>query len=499
MNFICCFIFNVIAPQIIILITLKEFSKMKNLEFKKPANINHHNLDFFFKKKQFDTLYYGAQGKTVQILQKKLNSFGFSLAVDGMFGSKTYQAVRMFQTIYAPPVDGIVGPITWKSLNTSSEKNEDKDTDEVFLKDFHQIGQQIIEATNDLEQNDFAAYTMFGKLLQQTGAKFLNASSIQEVSKSNFVPVHANGTQNSLSKDILKLQLDIMLKTIALAVDFVGLGTVNTNEMVLFKKAFVLNSIISHVQTKGLSPLPKKDIALFLKRVHLMRDFYNSFLKNKGFTSTPEIKKQNQIPGLHVSERQALIGIALSDVGKVRAKENPRYGGKHLKLIYDIAYNGKHPFKEHHFKNFSRTKQCAHGDTLCVKTNKKKHSKQLEKRDIIGSWCGIGALYWLKVAGQTDLVWKNGVSGLANKLKHRSFTEIPKVGDVVIDSKRDHHGIITWIDPNAKVPKNKTEWSNISIKTVESNVENGKIVHAPSGHGKLGHFDRGAFNSFKRK
>ncbi len=105
-------------------------------------------------------------------------------------------------------------------------------------------------------------------------------------------------------------------------------------------------------------------------------------------------------------------------------------------------------------------------------------------------------MYWLKIAGQTDLVWKIGVSGLANKLKHRPFNELLKVGDVLINSKVDHHGVITWIDPKAKVPKNKTEWKKISIKTVESNIKGGQILHVPSGHEKLGYFDRGAFNSF---
>jgi hypothetical protein len=108
-------------------------------------------------------------------------------------------------------------------------------------------------------------------------------------------------------------------------------------------------------------------------------------------------------------------------------------------------------------------------------------------------------MYWLKIAGQTDLEWKTGASGLANRLKPRPFNELPKVGDVVINKKLDHHGIITWIDPTAKIPKNQTEWAQISIKTVEANVKGGQIIHAPSGHEKLGYFKNGAFNSFERK
>ena len=38
------------------------------------------------------------------------------LAVDGSFGPLTEAAVREFQSMFAPPVDGVVGPISWHAL-----------------------------------------------------------------------------------------------------------------------------------------------------------------------------------------------------------------------------------------------------------------------------------------------------------------------------------------------------------------------------------------------
>lgn len=38
------------------------------------------------------------------------------LAEDGDFGPRTEAAVRDYQQVFAPPDDGVVGPVTWHSL-----------------------------------------------------------------------------------------------------------------------------------------------------------------------------------------------------------------------------------------------------------------------------------------------------------------------------------------------------------------------------------------------
>jgi peptidoglycan hydrolase-like protein with peptidoglycan-binding domain len=59
----------------------------------------------------------GSKGDEVKELQTALNSNGYSLDVDGIFGSKTQAAVRDYQTKNNLQVDGIVGKNTWASLS----------------------------------------------------------------------------------------------------------------------------------------------------------------------------------------------------------------------------------------------------------------------------------------------------------------------------------------------------------------------------------------------
>ena len=58
----------------------------------------------------------GSKGVYVEVLQKKLNDAGYSLAVDGDFGNKTLEAVKDYQKVNGLVVDGIVGVKTWEKL-----------------------------------------------------------------------------------------------------------------------------------------------------------------------------------------------------------------------------------------------------------------------------------------------------------------------------------------------------------------------------------------------
>lgn len=66
----------------------------------------------------WDGVYYrkGSRGSGVERVQKNLNSEGFSLDVDGIFGNATRKAVREFQKSKGLSVDGIVGNNTWEEL-----------------------------------------------------------------------------------------------------------------------------------------------------------------------------------------------------------------------------------------------------------------------------------------------------------------------------------------------------------------------------------------------
>ena len=59
---------------------------------------------------------YGSQGSEVTELQKLLNSNGYNLATDGIYGDKTMAAVKDYQQKNSLDVDGIVGDNTWGAL-----------------------------------------------------------------------------------------------------------------------------------------------------------------------------------------------------------------------------------------------------------------------------------------------------------------------------------------------------------------------------------------------
>ena len=67
----------------------------------------------------FPTLRKGAKGDDVKLLQTLLNEKGYELAVDGIFGAQTENAVRFFQADHIEVckyMDGICGRLTWSAL-----------------------------------------------------------------------------------------------------------------------------------------------------------------------------------------------------------------------------------------------------------------------------------------------------------------------------------------------------------------------------------------------
>src|SRR3954447_7941863 len=58
----------------------------------------------------------GSSGQPVRSLQYLLLARGRTVAVDGAFGAGTAAAVRAFQRARGLPVDGVVGPATWRAL-----------------------------------------------------------------------------------------------------------------------------------------------------------------------------------------------------------------------------------------------------------------------------------------------------------------------------------------------------------------------------------------------
>ncbi len=84
------------------------------------------------EEKNIPTLRKGARGDNVEELQALFNAkYGFSLDVDGVFGDKTVQAVKAFQTAHGLKADGIVGPKTWEALGVASPLSSRAERSEV--------------------------------------------------------------------------------------------------------------------------------------------------------------------------------------------------------------------------------------------------------------------------------------------------------------------------------------------------------------------------------
>ena len=65
------------------------------------------------------TIKQGSSGDAVQLLQQLLSDFGYDPGtVDSVFGAKTEQALKQFQTDFGLTVDGIAGPKTWAMLGS---------------------------------------------------------------------------------------------------------------------------------------------------------------------------------------------------------------------------------------------------------------------------------------------------------------------------------------------------------------------------------------------
>jgi peptidoglycan hydrolase-like protein with peptidoglycan-binding domain len=68
------------------------------------------------------TLKKGSKGLAVKGLQDALKALGLAPGpIDGVYGKKTEDAVKAFQTLKGIGVDGVVGPITWVNIDEADQ------------------------------------------------------------------------------------------------------------------------------------------------------------------------------------------------------------------------------------------------------------------------------------------------------------------------------------------------------------------------------------------
>ena len=76
-----------------------------------------------FRKGSYDSLQLTSphrRGAHVEQVQRLLRRHGLPLHVDGIYGSTTEAAVRSFQRVNGLPVDGVVGPVTYRILHSAA-------------------------------------------------------------------------------------------------------------------------------------------------------------------------------------------------------------------------------------------------------------------------------------------------------------------------------------------------------------------------------------------
>lgn len=96
------------------------------------------------KPAQAESYRQGASGETVRTIQKKLKNWGYyNGSVDGIFGSATTEAVKLFQRKNGLTADGVVGPATLEKLGIVSSSGSGGNTGSAQSNDVYLLAKVI--------------------------------------------------------------------------------------------------------------------------------------------------------------------------------------------------------------------------------------------------------------------------------------------------------------------------------------------------------------------
>ncbi|AIX13070.1 putative peptidoglycan binding protein [Erwinia phage phiEa2809] len=95
----------------------------------------------------------GSRGAEVKAVQVALNSLGYNIGIDGIYGTGTEKAVRLFQTGAGLAVDGMVGPKTLYALQNAGEPHEQHLTEMDLIRAAQSLQCELaaIKAVNTVE------------------------------------------------------------------------------------------------------------------------------------------------------------------------------------------------------------------------------------------------------------------------------------------------------------------------------------------------------------
>lgn len=413
----------------------------------------------------------GSSGPPVVTLQTLLNGHGAGLTPDGAFGPLTRQAVVGFQQGAALDVDGIVGPATWGSLiedggpgPTPGGTTGGGDTGGG--------GGPLVETPPG---GTGAAPPSGGHWLAPDERQALAGSlrtAGDEMSFDGGGPAAQVGPTVSNAAHLIEQggpaedqALSSILAAIVRMPESGAAGPVPAGPEA---QVAVLDFLDTHV-TASVSPMPPK-IAAWLGRVRSMRAFYAS-MTGIAAAKPGDMTAQQPVS----SKRQAAVGAALAQVGKVSAKgpltdvdddgKAARQGWRTLTMIFDGAYGG-YPDPEILKRPRSGTK-AVHG----------KPGETVAVDDVLVSWCGIFAT-WAHVAG--GLLPAGAWPAMPGKLTP-DFTRVPQPGDILNMPKGNHFGLLTWVEAPPSPNPTPAQIKKLKIRSVEGNLGVHSTIEERSG------------------
>lgn len=233
------------------------------------------------------TLSYGSSGDEVKKLQKALNEVGYSLDVDGQFGTKTQSAVKSYQQKNGLSVDGIVGVNTWNSLSklssssktsnnttTTTNKSNKSTVEELVTKNrpIYEKSENIISAENSLADWENDKPSEYESKYSKGIESILNGILNREKFNYN---MNADPLYNQYKEQYVNNGKKAMMDTVANASALTG-GYVNSYAITAGNQSYNeylndLNDIALDLYDRAYSQY-KADDETMLNRIAVLRD-----------------------------------------------------------------------------------------------------------------------------------------------------------------------------------------------------------------------------------